>query len=452
MTAIDELRTRITGPVLVPGDDGFAEEVTGFNLAASYAPDVAVGVTSEADVAEAVAFAAANGLRVHLQATGHGAEGAIDGGVLVVLKRLNSVIIDTAASVATIGGGTRWGVVVEAAGALGLTAITGSSPNVGAVGYTLGGGLGPLARSHGFSSDYVRGFRIVTGDGVARTANATENPDLFWALRGGKSGFGVVVSMDFALVPLTDIYAGSIMFSKENIETVLRGWLDWTADAPADVTTSAAIMRFPPLDVVPEPLRGKTLLSLRFAYPGDAEEGARLAAPLRALAPAMMDMVGPMKTTAMAAIHSDPTDPSPAWVNGLELSGVAGGLSDAFLSVVGPSVEAPIVAAELRHIGEKTAVDVAGGSAVGGRAGQYTLNVVAITPPGMPAGVLPGFWAGLESAVAPWTSSETTINFAGHPSPEDYAKSWSAAAFARITEVANQYDPESLFTWRAVAG
>jgi len=441
---LDDLRATVEGPVLAPDDHGFAAEVAGVNLAATCSPDVVVGVASESDVVEAVRFAGAHGLRLHVQATGHGAHGHLKGGLLISTRRLAEVAVDPVARIAAVGAGAPWSTVLQLAVRHGLAPISGSSTHVGAVGYTLGGGLGPLARSHGFSSDYVRSFRVVTADGEPRTASAIENPDLFWALRGGKAGFGVVTGMEVALLPLTELYAGSLFFAEEHIETALRGWAEWTTTADDQVSTSVAIVRFPPIDEVPEVFRGKTLLSLRFAFPGDAERGAELAAPLRALAPALLDAVGVLPVAELATIHNDPEQASPSWTTGAMLTAVPAEFVDALLARVGPTVSPPVVAVELRHLGNRTSVDVAEGSAVGGRDGAFILDVVALTPPGTDPSLLPGFWSGLTAAIEPWLAPVTTINFAGHPGPAEFARSWSPEQFARLTEIARRYDPSGL--------
>jgi len=450
---VSELRERVSGVVLTPTDEGFAELVTGAQLAASYAPDAAIGVTSEDDVIEAVRFALDHGLQVHVQATGHGASGTILGGLLLITDLLDSVSVDPGMLRATIGAGARWEAVVAAAGEFGLAAITGSSTQVGAIGYTLGGGLGPLARSHGFSSDYARRFRVVTGLGDLVVADEQHHPDLFWALRGGKAGFGVVTSMEFELVALPEITGGALFFAAEHIETALRGWLDWTTDAPADATTSVAIVRFPPFEAVPEIFRGKTMLTLRFAHP-DPQAGAALAEPLRALAPAVIDTIGAMPTTKVALIHNDPVDPAPSWVAGLMLTAEADNdpLASALLAAAGAGVQAPVVSLELRHLGNRTAVDVPEGSAVGGRSAEFTLGAVAILVPDLPVPVIEGFWAELRKALAPRISPVTTINFAGHPTPSEYPHSWEPQIFERLQRVAAEHDPAGVFAWSDRAG
>ncbi|MET4782998.1 FAD-binding oxidoreductase [Glaciihabitans sp. UYNi722] len=450
---LEDLRAIVAGPVLGTSDGGFAEEVSAFNRAFIRTPDVAVGATSEADVVEAVRFAAAHNLRVRMQATGHGAESAITDGLLITTQRLYALSVDGGSRIARIGAGVRWGSVLTAAEPLGLTAITGASGNVGAIGYTLGGGVGPLSRSHGVSSDYARGFRLVTADGSIVTADAEENSDLFWALRGGKGGFGVVTEMQFELVPLTALYAGSIFFDTPHIETVLRSWIDWSASADATVTTSFAIMRLPDFDAIPQPLRGRTVLNLRFAYPGGETEGKRLATPLRELAPAIIDTIGVLPASQVGTIHNDLTEPGPGWVTGGLLNDLDQDFATELLATVGPDQQVPFIVVEIRQLGGRTFVDVPEGSAVGGRASGYTLSLVGVPNPDLFAQVLPAVANQVMSAIAPWISPETTINFAGDGSDaEQFGKAWPSAISERLSSLRMQWDPTGLFAYGPPAG
>lgn len=443
-----DLRANVAGPVLTPGEEGFAEEVSGFNLATQHSPDAAVGVTNENDVVEAVRFAARHRLPVRVLATGHGPAEPVTDGLLLVTRRLNRLSIDPSTRIATIGAGLKWEAVQAAAGPLGLTAITGSSPDVGAIGLTLGGGLGPLARSHGYTSDYAVSFRVVTREGEAVTASAEENPDLFWALRGGKGGLGVVTELSIRLVDLPVIHAGAVIFDTPHIETVLRGWIEWTAGAPDEVTTSVAIIRFPDVEFVPEPLRGRHAIALRFAYPGSEEDGERIAAPLRALAPSIMDTIGQLPTSMMGLIHSDPTDPLPAWDLGLLLSSADQDLATAILDHVGAGTRNPLMITELRHLGGKAAIDVPEGSAAGGRAGRFSCYAIGVPDPSLFETVLPAVAGRLVAAIAPWTAPETNVNFAGRfRSAEHFASAWPPDTFARLAAVKKAYDPLGLFTY-----
>lgn len=450
MTSYEQLRERIVGPVLTAADPGFVEEASGFNLAVSHSPDVVIGVTSTDDVAEAVRFAAGEGMRVHIQATGHGAHHPISGGMLLATRRLDDVTVDAETGIASVGAGAPWRVVQAAATARGLTGIPGSSMGVGAVGYTLGGGLGPLSRSHGFTSDYVRGFEVVTANGDTVVADDTENPELFWALRGGKLGLGVVTRMQIELVKLDSLYAGSVIFAEEHLERALRGWIDWTNSAPDEVTTSVAVMNLPDIEMVPPPLRGRRVLSLRFAFPGDAGDGERLAAPLRSLAPALLDALGPLDAANLGQIHNDPDQPGVGWSRGMLLGDLDQDFASRLLERIGAGTTAPLMVAELRHLGAATTRDVPGGSAVGGRASSYALTLVGVPDPDLFDAVLPAFADELVASIRPWVSEETTINFATDAATiEELAAAWPPEIHERLQAARALYDPHGLFTYGA---
>jgi FAD/FMN-containing dehydrogenase len=451
-TDVTALRDRVTGRVLARGDlpDGgptAAEAVAAHSTLVAHDPDVAVLAETEADVVEAVRFAAHHGLPVRSHATGHGESSPITDGLVLGTSGLAGVEVDPATRVARIGAGTRWSAVVDAAAEHGLAPVTGSSTSVGVVGYTLGGGYGPLTRSHGLTSDRVRGFRVVLADGSVVEAGPDTEPDLFWALRGGKGGLGVVTRLDLELVPLRTLYAGSLTFDAPHVEEVLRGWAAWTATAPDDVTTSVAVLALPDLPFVPEHLRGRTVLALRFAYPGDPAEGERLAAPLRALAPALADTVGELPVTAVATIHADPEDAGPSWVYGAGLREVDGEFLDRFLAELGPGSGSPFVAAELRHVDGAGARDVEGGSAAGGRTAGFLLSLVGVNPPRLPD--MAAAAASFAQWSQPWAATETNINFLPGPwTDETLARAWSPETAGRLASVRSGYDPTGLFAWR----
>jgi FAD/FMN-containing dehydrogenase len=443
-----ELTNRISGPVFVPGDSGYAPEIAAFNTAVVHTPDLVVGAESAADVVEAVRFARENGYAVSVQATGH-TEAPVTSGLLVSTRRLDGVSIDPGRRTATIGAGTLWEPVVAAAAEHGLAPVAGSSTKVGVVGYLLGGGLGPLARSHGFSSDYLIELEAVTGEGELVEANVDHNPELFWALRGGKTGLGIVTKVRLRLVELSTLYAGSLFFDENNLDAALRAWVDWTAEADPLVTTSIAIVRFPPLDVVPEPFRGRLLLSLRFAYPGAVEEGARLAAPLRSAAPVYLDALGELPAAEVATIHNDPGQPSPALVSGMLLTHIDQEFASALLEQVGAGSDAPFVSVEIRHLGEATRRDAEGGSAVGGRAAGFTLALIAVDP-ALFETAAPAATDRVVHSLQPWISAETNINFAGKlRSAEQFTSAWPPDMLARLTEVREEYDPDGVLALRA---
>jgi FAD/FMN-containing dehydrogenase len=441
------LSERVSGRVYAPGDAGYAPEIAAWNTAIQHSPELVIAAESAADVAEAVRLAGEHGVPVSVQATGH-TESPITSGLLISTRALDGLSVDVEARTATVGAGVRWGAVIAAAAEAGLAPVSGSSPIVGVVGYLLGGGLGPLARSHGFSSDYLVALTVVTGEADLVEVSAEQNVELFWALRGGKVGLGVVAGVRLRLVELSRLYAGSLFFEEGDIEAALRAWVDWTADADPLVTTSIAIIRFPPFDAVPQPLRGRRLLSLRFAYPGALEDGARLAEPLRSAAPVYLDDLGDLPAADVARIHNDPTEPAAGWVTGMGLSHVDQDLASIVLGHVGAGTDAPFVSAEIRHLGAATRRDVAGGSAVGGRASAFTLALIGVDP-GLFETALPAAADRLADDLRPWASAETNVNFRGRTlAAGARASAWPPEIAARLEGVRRRYDPDGVIAHR----
>lgn len=444
---VARLRETVHGTVYLRGEPGLADEVACFNPAIRHDPDIVVAVAHEDDVVTAVRFAREHALPVRVQATGHGSDAPIAGGLLVSTRALDTVTVDADTGTARIGAGARWAPVIQAAAEHGLAPITGSSTSVGAVGYTLGGGLGPLARSHGFTADWVRAFRVVTGAGELVTADAVDHPDLFWALRGGKGGLGIVTEMTLQLVPLRSLYAGSVVFEGEAIEPAFRAWVDWSTGLADTATTSVVFLRVPDVEGPPPPLRGRSVLSVRFAFPGDASEGERLFAPLRESAPIYLDAVGEIPTTAVASIHGDPEQGSPSWIRGLMLDGFDATDADAVLRLAGPGAETPFLAVEIRQLGGATCRDTADGTAVGGRDSTHTLSAIAADPSTF-ADTAPAAAAELAAALDGRISAVTNVNWAADLTDTTaFERCWPPAVFERLAAARGVYDPDRVFAF-----
>ncbi|MET9554896.1 FAD-binding oxidoreductase [Streptomyces sp. NPDC006645] len=327
--------------VFRPGDPGYDDEVAGFQLGFAPRPEVVVGATGEGDVRAAVAHAAAHGLPVGVQATGHGVPAAAEGGLLITTRRMDGVRIDPGTRTARIEAGVRWRQVVEAAGPHGLAPLNGSAPGVGAVSYLLGGGLGLLAREFGYAADHVRSLDVVTADARLRHVTPASDPDLFWALLGGGHNFGVVTALEVGLAPVARLYGGALLFDGELRDEVVRTYLDWVETVPDTLTSSLAVMVYPDLEQVPPFLRGRYTLSIRIAFTGDEAHGERLVAPLRAIGPVITDSLREMPYTESATIHSDPEFPHAYWGDSAMLSGLDAGTLTESLELTGPG--APVM-------------------------------------------------------------------------------------------------------------
>lgn len=284
-----EIREQLDGELLAPGDPGWDEARQGFNLAIDPRPALISVPRSEADVSATVRFACEAGLRVAAQGTAHNAGplGSLSDSILLRTTAMKGVELGAAARTAKARAGAVWADLVPQASEQGLAALHGSAPGVGIVGYTIGGGVGWYSRKHGLACNRVRSFEIVGADGELRRVNASSDPDLFWAQRGGGGSFGVVTSVEFELLEIPEVYAGAMFFPFERAEEVLRAWRDWTAGVPEEMTSVGRLMNFPPIPDVPEPVRGKAFAILELIFIGDEATGKELTAPLVELGPAM---------------------------------------------------------------------------------------------------------------------------------------------------------------------
>ncbi|MFF4185700.1 FAD-binding oxidoreductase [Streptomyces sp. NPDC001691] len=290
-----------------PGDSGYANELAGYQLGFAQHPAVVFAAESPEDVQKAVRYAAERGLAVGVHATGHGLAGATEGGVLITTRRMDTVTVDAGRRTVRVGAGTPWGKVVAAAAPHGLAPLNGSAPSVGAVGYTLGGGLGILAREFGYAADHVRALEVVTADGALRRVTAESDSELYWGLLGGGANLGVVTALETSLVPVARLYGGQLSFDGTELgERVLARYLRWTATVPDTVTSSLQTIQWPDAAWAPPAVRGRYVVTVRLAFTGDAEEGERLVAPLREIGPALADDLREMPYTESPSIHRDP--------------------------------------------------------------------------------------------------------------------------------------------------
>ncbi|WP_372345824.1 FAD-binding oxidoreductase [Streptomyces sp. KL116D] len=338
---------------LRPGDAGYDDELAGFQTGFTQRPDVVFTAATADDVVAAVAYAAAEGLPVAVQATGHGLPDDTEGGVLVSTRRMTEVVVDPAARTVRIGAGARWGAVVEAAAEHGLAPLNGSAPSVGAVGYTLGGGLGILAREFGYTADHVRAVDVVTADATLRHVTHDGDPELFGGLLGGGANLGVVTAIEVGLVPVTRLYGGSLTHDGRVTDPadLVRDYVAWASTVPETLTSSLAALVYPDVPAMPPHLRGTYLVSVRIAFTGDAAEGERLVAPLRAaLGPAVSDTVREMPYGESHTIHSDPDFPHAYYGDSVFLDELDVAAVTELFTLSGPAADGMHVV-QLNHLG-----------------------------------------------------------------------------------------------------
>ena len=436
--AVGPLQAVIAGDVLVPGDHGYDEARRAWNLAVDQRPAAVVLAASSADVTRAVRFARARGMRIAPQGTGHGAEPleSLDGALLLRTARMRRVDIDPAARTARAEAGAWWGDVTVPAGEHGLAALAGTSPDVGVTGYTLGGGIGWLARRYGLAANSVTAAEIVTADGRLTRADATHEPDLFWAVRGGGGSVGVVTALEMMLYPVRELYAGALFFPLDRTSEVLHAWREWTDTVPDEVTSVGRILRFPPLPEVSESLRGRGFALVEAACLGGAAAGAEIIRPLRELGP-QIDTFAMMPAPALARLHMDPGQPVPAQGDGAFLADAPAAAIDAVAALAGDTSLATV---EIRHLGGALARAASGGGAQPSVDAKYAMFAAGFTPTPELADAVRAHAQAAKDALAPWHASYDYYNFvetpvgAGALLPRD--------SYQRLQKIKAAYDPD----------
>lgn len=450
--AVAALRDHVRGSVLTPGGADYDHGRFTWNVVVDQHPALVVMAAHAGDIAAAVRFAGQHGLDVALQGTGHGVIRPADGALLINTANMAGVRIDPTARTALIHAGTKWGQVLLEAQAYGLAPLLGSSPTVGAIGYTLGGGLGWLGRKYGLACDSALSFEVVTADGEIRTASAEEYPDLFWGLRGGGGSLAAVTAMTVRLFPVETVYGGLLVYPAGTATAVLRRWRDWVTTLPDEMTTAVKIINVPDMEDAPPPLRGRTVAILEGCYCGPLDEGAAIIQPWRDWQAPLIDMFGPMPFSQVAQISQDPPEPMPSFVTSVwlrELPDAAVDLIARYATLqAGP---APLVFIEVRHAGGAISRADPSISAFGHRDAELLLQAVGIAATPEMSSALADYTGRLKAELQPWLTGTVYMNFMeGVESVARVRDGFPAAKFARLAALKAKYDPTNRFS-RAMA-
>jgi hypothetical protein len=440
----DELRARIDGAVVAPQDETWDEARAAWNLAVDQRPALVAIPESAADVVAIVDFARERGLRVAPQGTGHNASAiaTLERTILVKTSALRDVEIDVPGRRARTGAGVLWAEVTGPASEHGLAPLAGSSPDVGVVGYTLGGGLSWLSRRHGLAANSVLAIELVSADGRLVRCDRDHEPELFWALRGGGGSFGVVTAIEFVLYPAPQVYAGALLWPWERATEVLKRYVEWCRTAPDAISTSVRLLQVPPLPDIPEPVRGRQFVAIDGAYLGDPEAAAEVLAPLRALEPEI-DMFAPIPAAALSHIHMDPEHPVPAHGDGMVLDELTPAAIETLVAIAGPGSGSPLLSVELRQLGGAIGVPPAEHGALAKIGGAFALFAVGVKmTPEMGAAVEAHVDRVIE-AMDPWDAGRRYLNFTERSS--DAAAFFPEGTLRRLQAVKRAVDPGDVF-------
>jgi FAD binding domain/Berberine and berberine like len=441
-TALGQLKSRVGDRVAVPGDAGFDEARRAWNLSVDQHPAAVVTPESAQDVVAVVEVARQHDLRVAPQGTGHSAapRASLEGSVLLDMSRMNAVEIDPERRLARLQAGAQWQHVVGPAVEHGLAGLSGSAPDVCVTGYALGGGASWMVRRYGFAANSIRGAEVVTADGREVRADSTSEPDLFWALRGGGGSFGVVTALELELFPISELYGGVLFWPQERAAEVLGAWREWTAGVPDEMTSLGRLLNLPPLEAIPEPLRGRSFVVVEAAWLGDETGGSQHLAPLRELGPEM-DTFAMMSPTGLPALHMDPPEPVPGAGDGMLLSDFRSDAIDALVGAAGPSTDSPLVSVEVRHLGGAARRAGSDHGALAAIDAPYLLFGVGMAPTAEMQETVVRRLEQLQAALSPWDAGRF-LTFTERPGGT--ARMFDDETYRRLREVKSKYDPDNV--------
>jgi hypothetical protein len=436
-----EFAARLAGDLVQPHQDPWDQARQAWNLAVDQRPELVVQAGSAADVVETIRFAHAHGLRVAPQATGHHAApiAELRGTILLRTDRMRAVTVDPARRSVRAEAGAQWNDVATALAPHGLVGLSGSSGDVGVVGYTLGGGCSWFGREYGLACNSVTALELVTGDGRTHRVTADSEPDLFWAVRGGAGNAAVVTAIEFAAYPATEVYAGMTLFPIARAQEVFQTFAGWAQTLPDQASVCVRLLRLPPLPDIPEPLRGNAFVGVDGVFNLPADEAAALVAPLRALGPTI-DTFAPIAASTTGQVHMDPPEPVPGCGEGMLLTALPDDAIDAILAVAGPHVDCPLLAVDVRLIGGAIGRPDPAGGAVNHLPGQYLLYAVGIAPVPPAQQQVAAALDALTTALRPWDVGRDYGNFRESPAPAE--RFYPTEVLARLHEIQRRYDPD----------
>jgi FAD/FMN-containing dehydrogenase len=441
MMNLRDLGERIASDLVLPGDEAWDAGKMAWNLAVDQRPVGIVYPESADDVVATVRFAAELGLRIAFNAGGHNA-GPIDWSrdtLLLKTERMRGIEIDAAGRRARIGAGVLAKPLAVAAGAHGLAYLAGTSPDVGVVGYALGGGLSWMVRKHGLACNSIVAADVVTADGRLVRADRDTEPELFWAVRGGSGNVGAVTALELELFPIPEIYAGALFWPIERATDILTAWRRWIETVPDACESLGRMLQLPDVPFLPEHLRGRSFVLVEAAFIGTADDGAALLQPLRDLGPEF-DTVGMMPTSDLSLVNMDPEAPLPYSGEGILLTDlpptVIAGVVEAF-------VGSPLLHLEVRHLGGAAAVRSPDHGVLDAIDQPFIAFTFGLAPDAAALEAVDRHVKLVLGSLGPWDSGRRYLNFA--ESRMDPRSIFPTESYDRLVRARTRYDPNGMF-------
>jgi FAD/FMN-containing dehydrogenase len=442
---VSELAADFRGRLVGPDDDGYEELRHVWNGTVDRRPACIVQCSGVADVVAAVGFARERELPVAVRGGGHSIPGhsTCDDGIVIDLSPMQGVWVDPERKTARAQGGVTWGLFDREAGAHGLGVTGGQITHTGIAGLTLGGGIGWLMRKHGLTCDNLVSADVVTADGQLLRAGEDENPDLFWALRGGGGNFGVVTSFEYRLHPVGIIFGGLVAYPDERSVEILQLYRDVTASAPDELTLYAVFTTLPPLPFIPAELHGRSVLAIGACYAGPIEDGERVLQPIRDAGP-LVDLLHPMPYTVLQGMLDPAAPPGDNYyVRGEYVADLSDETIE-HLAEFGSARPGPITELHVGSMGGAISRVPEADTAFGHRDAGHTLIVIAHWQDPAQADEHVAWGRALTDAIRP-ASMGAYVNFLDDEGEERIRFAYGEEHFDRLAEVKGRYDPANLF-------
>ena len=443
-TQIDELRRQLTGELFTPSSPGYDDARQVQDITNDARPLAIVRAEGEADVIAAVRLARATGAPLAVRSGGHSLArySMVDGALVVDLSRMKGIEIDPATRTARVQTGVTSGDLAGPAAEHGLAISTGDTSSVGFGGLTTGGGIGFMVRKYGLTIDNLLSARVVTADGEIVTVSETERPELFWAIRGGGGNFGIVTELELQLAPVPQILGGDLLLPATR-ETV-RGYLEYSASAPDDLTTIGNIMYAPPAPFVPQEWVGKLVLSIIVTWSGDVEAGQQALAPLRALAEPVADTVRPMPYPDIYLSTAHQALPHGFSIRSMFANELSDEVIDSWI-VAMEQASSPYSLIHLRGLGgamDRVAPDA---TAFAHRGYRFMVSLIAVWLDPSQDPETHRAWVAAAWEKTRHEGSGAYVNFLEQEGAARIADAYPPATLARLRAVKRVWDPENVF-------
>jgi hypothetical protein len=448
--ALEGLGAAFGGALLRPADEGYDEARAIFNGMYDRRPALVARCSGVADVVAAVNFARDSGLEVAVKAGGHSVPGfgSCDDGIVIDLSPMKGVFVDPVARTARAAGGVTWGEFDRETQAFGLATTGGRITTTGLGGLTLGSGSGWLERKFGFTVDNLLSAQVVTAAGEVVTASETENPELFWGLRGGGGNFGIVTSFEYRLHPLGPIVLGGLLaYPRERAHELLRAWSDHIQSAPDELGGAFAFLTAPPEEFVPEEVRGNPVCGVIVLYAGPVEEAEPVVQGLRdVLGPPGMDLVMPMPYLVVQQLL-DAGNPAgrPQYWKSDTLAEMSDGAIDTLVEHAN-RIASPFTVTVIEAKGGAIPRVPEDSMALIGREPLFAYYGISQWEAGDDADAHIQWARDLGAAMEPHSTRGIALNFVMDEGNERVQASFGPEKYARLVALKDEYDPGNLFS------